>query len=87
MFSLAGKFVRSVLPGIIKPLQILWNEMIAFVFLSFAVIGAFSAWRNWRVIEETPEAFGRMLLTGFFAIFMGCFAYGSFRRARKIHKN
>jgi hypothetical protein len=86
MLKLAGKFAKSVLPGIIKPLHVLWNEMIGFVFLMFAVVGAFNAYRYFRAMEESPDALARMLLTGVFAIFMGFFAFGSFRRARKISK-
>jgi hypothetical protein len=86
MLKLAGKFAKSVLPGVIKPLHVLWNEMIGFVFLMFTVVGAFNAYRYWRALEESPDALGRMLLTGLFAIFMGFFAVSSFRRARKISK-
>jgi hypothetical protein len=86
MFDLAGKFVKSVLPGILKPLQVLWNEMIGFVFLMFAIIGGFNAWRYWRALEESPDAMGRMLLTGCFSVFMAFFAVGSFRRARRISR-
>jgi hypothetical protein len=86
MLKLAGKFAKSVLPGVIKPLHVLWNEMIGFVFLMFAIVGAFNAYRYWRAMEESPDALGRMLLTGVFAVFMSFFAFGSFRRARKISK-
>jgi hypothetical protein len=87
MWKLAGKFAKTVLPGVIKPLHVLWNEMIAFVFFSFALIGAFNAYRSYRAIETSPDSFGRFLLTGVFALIMGGFAIGSFRRARKIAKN
>jgi hypothetical protein len=43
----AGKqFVRHVVPAVIKPLRVLWNEMIAFVFMAFGVMVAFSTWRK-----------------------------------------
>ncbi len=87
MLKLAGKFAKSVLPGVIKPLHVLWNEMIGFVFLMFAIVGAFNAYRYWRALEESPEALGRLILTASFASVMSYFAFGSFRKARKIDKN
>lgn len=87
MWKLAGKFAKTVIPGVIKPLHVLWNEMIAFLFFAFAVIGGFNAYRSYRAMEGSPESFGRFVLLAVFAVVMGGFALGSFRRARKISKS
>ena len=86
MWKLAGKFAKTVLPGVIKPLHVLWNEMIAFIFFAFAVVASFNAYRSYKTIETDPDSFVRFLLAGFFAVIMGGFAFGSYRRARKIAK-
>ena len=86
MWKLVGKFAKSVMPGVIKPLHVLWNEMIAFVFLIFAAAGAFSVYRYWRSITENPDNFGRLALSALFAGVMGFFAFTSFSKARKIAK-
>jgi hypothetical protein len=86
MWKLAGQFAKTVLPGVIKPLHVLWNEMIAFIFLVFAITGAFSVFRSYRAMEGSPEGFGRLILTLVFTLIMGGFAWGSFRRARRISK-
>jgi len=86
MVKLAGKFVKSVMPGVIKPIHVLWNEMIGFIFLVFAIVGWFNGYRYFRAIEADPDALGRFALTAVFALVMTYFAYTSFRKARKISK-
>ncbi|BDC48761.1 hypothetical protein F183_A10770 [Bryobacterales bacterium F-183] len=86
MVKLAGKFVKSVMPGVIKPIHVLWNEMIGFIFLVFAIVGWFNGYRYFRLIETEPDALGRFALTAIFASVMTYFAVSSFRRARKISK-
>ena len=87
MWKLASKFVQTVIPGVLKPLHVLWNEMIAFVFFAFAVIGAFNAYRAFRAMETASDNFWRFVLTAVFAVTMGGFALGSYRRARKISRS
>jgi EamA domain-containing membrane protein RarD len=84
MWKLAGKFAKTVIPGVIKPLHVLWNEMIAFIFFAFAVIASFNAYRHYRATETDPASFVRFLVAGIFALTMWGFAFGSYRRARKI---
>jgi uncharacterized membrane protein len=86
MWKLAGKFAKTVIPGVIKPLHVLWNEMIAFIFFAFTVVASFSAYRYYRASETDPDSFVRFLVAAVFALIMGCFAFGSYRRARKIAK-
>lgn len=38
VLSMAGKFLSHVLPAILRPLRVLWNQVIGFVFLVFAVL-------------------------------------------------
>ena len=67
-------------------MHVLWNEMIAFIFFSFAVVAAFNAYRSYKAMETDPDSFVRFLLAGIFAVTMGGFALGSYRRARTIAK-
>jgi hypothetical protein len=41
-------FIASVLPGVLKPLRVLWNEIIAFFFFVMAVIAVPSTYRAIR---------------------------------------
>lgn len=80
------KFVQHVVPGVIKPLRVLWNEIIGFLFLAFALILIRPVWRSLQEYDQTPAHFLKMLLTVFFCIIMAGFGVHSFLRARKIRK-
>jgi hypothetical protein len=86
MLSAAGKFVKTVVPGVIRPLRVLWNEMIGFVFLVFSVLAGGSAFRAWRQFDGSSDAVMRLALAGFFAFVMAYFGVSSFFRARKINR-
>ncbi len=72
------------MPGVVRPLRILWNEMIGFVFLVFAVVPLPRTWRAWREYDQTGEGLFRVVLSLIFILIMAGFGIGSFRRARKI---
>jgi hypothetical protein len=82
MLSTAKKFLGHVVPGIIKPVHILWNQVIGFLFLVLAIWPIPSAIR--RFGEPGNGAF--FALTIPFVLLMGWFGISSFWRARKISK-
>lgn len=87
MWSIARKFAESVLPGILKPLRILWNEIIAFFFFVLAVMAVPSTIKAIRSFNGELDVLGRILLTGTFALVMAGYGVYSFLRARKIGKS
>jgi tryptophan-rich sensory protein len=80
-------FVRHVVPRIIKPLHSLWNEVIGFLFLSLAFLGAMSAYRIYRHFDGSPETFFRLTLAAFFVLVMSYYGVSSFLKARKISRS
>ena len=87
MFALVRKFLGHVLPGIVRPLHVMWNEVIGFMFVVIGVIAAFSAWRySQRIADNTDNVF-RVLVAGFFAAVMLGFGLSSFWKARKIARS
>lgn len=86
MFSLGRKFLSHVLPGIIRPLRILWNEMIAFIFFLLAVPAAPKAYDAWKTFDGEPQALFRLLLSSLFLVTMVGFAIMSLFRARRISR-
>jgi len=80
-------FIASVLPGVLKPLRVLWNEIIAFFFFVMAVIAVPSTYRAIRDFNGELDVLGRILLTGTFALVMGGYGLYSMLRARKIDKS
>ena len=87
VFGLGRQLVRHVLPGVVKHLRVLWNEVIAFVFFCLAVIASPSAYRTIRDFDGEAGGFVRALLSCSFALIMFWFGVSSFRRARKISRS
>ncbi len=71
----------------IRPLRVLWNEIIGFVFLAFALIPVPRTWRAWRDYSATGEGLFHIALSLVFILIMASFGVGSFRRARKIARS
>lgn len=86
MLGIARKFAETVLPGVLKPLRILWNEIIAFFFFILAVMAVPSLFKAVRSFNGELDALGRILLTGTFAAVMAAYGLYSLFRARKIGK-
>jgi hypothetical protein len=88
----AGAFLRHVVPAIIKPLRSLWNEIIGFLFLIFAVIFGFKTARYAMEFARAPQAEGgseflRVAIAGFCTLVMGWYGISSFLRARRISRS
>ena len=83
MFSLAGKFLRHVLPGVVRPARVLWNQLVGFLFLVLAAVIASSAIRH----SSDPERGTAMAVIGIlFGVFLAYFGVTSFLRARRISR-
>ena len=82
MFAMAKKFLGHVIPGIIRPIHILWNQVIGFFFIVLAVLPVNYIIKDWR--KGTAP---RLALEIPFALLMAGFGLHSFMRARKISKS
>jgi len=87
MGQLISKFLSHVLPGVIRPLHTLWNEVIGFLFIVFAVVAGFYVIRAMRNFEGDIEGLFRIVLPALFGLVMGYFGVSSFLRARKISRS
>ncbi len=85
--GMVSKFMSHVVPSIIKPLHSLWNQVIGFLFLVFAIVAAGYVYRAVRDFDGNAESLFRIALPGIFALVMGYFAFSSFLRARKISRS
>ena len=87
MFKLAQNFYRTVMPSVVKPLHVLWNEIVGFVFIVFAIGTAPAGWRYYRAIESDPTTNGfRLAVTVAFGATMAWLGISSFLKARKIRR-
>ena len=85
--GITRKLVQHVLPGVIKPMRVLWNEIIGFVFLALAVWAVPSAYRHIRDFDGDGESLFRVILSSLFALLMIGFGVSSFLRARRISRS
>jgi hypothetical protein len=85
--SKAGRFLEHVVPGVVRPLRVLWNEIIGFVFLCLAAWAVPSAIRNVRSMQTEQGSIGRAALSFGFLALMAYFGITSFLRARKISRS
>ena len=86
------EFVRHVVPAVLKPARTLWNEVIGFVFICFAVTFGFKAVRLYldfsRGAGEAAQAdLVRFIVAAFCTLLMLWFGVTSFLRARKISRS
>ena len=87
MGQLIRSFLGHVIPGVIRPLHVLWNEIIGFLFLVLAVMPIPSIVRNVREFEGDAGSFFRLILSFSFAGVMAYFGISSFLRARRISRS
>lgn len=89
MFSISHgrQFVKHVLPAVLRPLRVLWNQIIGFVFLVLTVWAVPRTIKNVREFDGDTESVAHLLLSGVFVALMGGFALYSFWRAHKVPKS
>lgn len=87
MWSLTKKLFHSFMPGIIKPLQTLWNEMMAFAFLAGAILFGSAAYREHLKVEQDKSSVWLVLLPAFACVVFVIFGLQSYLKARKISKS
>ena len=82
-----NRFLGHVLPGVVRPIHALWNEVIGFVFIVLAIVFAGSAWRSVRALDGTADTVFKAAVSVGFALLMAYFGVSSFLKARKISRS
>lgn len=81
------RFIGHVVPGVIRPLRALWNQLIGFLFLVLAVSAAPSGVRSVRQFNGDFESLMRAALPFTFMGVMLYFGITSLMRARRITRS
>jgi fucose 4-O-acetylase-like acetyltransferase len=81
------RFFQAFMPGVIRPLHILWNELIGFFFAVFAIVILASLVRGIYSFDGNSDNLGRLILMGFAFLVMAYYGLQSFFKARKIGKS
>ena len=80
-------FVSNVVPAVIKPIRVLWNEIIGFMFLAIGVLLGFSLFRQSRDFDGQPGELLKIVFSGLFIAMLIGYGVFSFLRARKISRS
>jgi hypothetical protein len=88
MMRLLKAFIASFMPGVIKPLHALWNELLAFLFLTLAAAVGFGPLRRgFKELDGDAVNLIKFLSAIFLTALMLGLGIYSFRRARKISRS
>jgi hypothetical protein len=87
MGKLLSTLLKSFVPGVLKPLQSLWNEIIGFLFLVFAIVCGASVVRTYLNFDGSFDSTLRLVFMGIATLLMGFFAAQSFLKARRIARS
>jgi len=79
--------VNHVVPKVVRPMRVLWNEVIGFLFLCFTIPVIPSAVRSARHLSDDSDNWFRLILSISFIALMVTFGIGSFLRARRISRS
>jgi hypothetical protein len=83
----AQKFAKHVVPHVVRPARIVWNQVIGVAFLAFGIPAVFKAYGFFQTLETDPQSLGRLIVAALFATVMVGFGIGSFLRARRISRS
>ncbi len=85
---IAKAFIRSFMPGVIKPLHVLWNEILGFVFFMLALLVSVGpVRRGYHELDGDLANSIKFGLAVLLAALMLGFGVHSFLRARRIGRS
>ncbi len=85
--SKVGRFMEHVVPGVVRPMRVLWHEVIGFIFIVLAIIFGSSAIRNYHLLQTEEISILRLAASFFLPALMAYFGITSFLRARKASRS
>ena len=84
---LVSQFLKHVLPGVIKPLMVMWNQIIGFIFLVLAGYFGLSTYRRARDFNGDTRDLLFLVASFCFAAILTIYGVSSFWKARKISRS
>ncbi|MGO9258670.1 MAG: hypothetical protein ACLQU1_20470 [Bryobacteraceae bacterium] len=86
------QFIKHVVPAVVKPTRVLWNELIGFIFMVFAIFFAVKTVRLLIDYSKHPPTDAAMpvvnlCIAAIPTLGAAWFAVTSFLRARKISRS
>jgi putative Ca2+/H+ antiporter (TMEM165/GDT1 family) len=83
----ARVFAKTVIPEVVRPARVIWNQAIGALFIILAVPAVMKALQLYRELERDPRSGFGLILSIIFAIVMASFGIASFIKARRIARS
>jgi hypothetical protein len=80
------KFTQHMVPHVVRPAQIMWNQALGAVFLLLSLLffgNAVNYYRTFDTVAPNPLGFG---FACFLGLTMGAFGVSSLRKARRLSR-
>ena len=81
------RFLRFVVPAVLKPAHTLWHQILGFVFVVMAIAFVLSGFRAIRQFDGSAGAVLRVVMLAIGVCLLGGYGISSFLRARKISRS
>ena len=80
----AKLFAQHVVPEMVRPARVIWNQAIGLLFLVLAVPAIFKAIQLYRELQTDPKSAFGLAISCVFIVVMVSFGLASFLKARRI---
>ena len=80
----AKRFAQHVVPEVVRPARVIWNQAIGALFFVLATPAVFKAIQLYRTLDTDPQGSFRLAVALIFIVVMVFFGINSFMRARRI---
>ncbi len=84
--GIVSEFRRHIVPTVIKPLRVVWNQSISFLFLALTVIGAVMVYKEYHRRNDL-DAVLALVVGGLFVGMMAFYAISSLVKAHRISRS
>jgi hypothetical protein len=80
----ARRFAQHVVPHVLRPARVIWNQAIGGIFALFALVFLGNGLRYYRDADPNPVA---VIFSVFLGLVMAFFGIASFLKARRISRS
>lgn len=80
----ARRFTQHVVPEVVRPARVVWNQAIGALFFVLALPAALKGWQLYRDLDTAPKNGASVAILAIFVIVMVSFGTSSFLKARRI---
>lgn len=80
----ARRFTHHIVPEVVRPARVVWNQAIGFLFFVLAIPAARMGIQLYRTLDTDPKGGFGLVISVIFVVVMVSFGVSSFLKARRI---